>query len=163
MILTRHTTFNSPIGQLTLVAAGSAVVGLYFPHHWYKPDDSTFGPHVDAARDPVFATVVRQLEEYFAGERTEFELDTATSGDSFQERVWTLVADIDYGKTTTYTELATRLGDPSRARDVGAAIGRNPLCVIVPCHRVVGKTGALTGYAGGLKRKAALLALEAAT
>jgi methylated-DNA-[protein]-cysteine S-methyltransferase len=163
MLGTRHATIDSPMGELTLVAAGSALVGLYFEHHWYRPAESTFGPSVDAEEGPLFATAARQLGEYFAGERTGFALVTETNGEPFQEQVWALLADIDYGETTTYGELAARLGDESRARDVGAAVARNPLSVVIPCHRVVGKSGKLTGYAGGLKRKAALLELEGAT
>ena len=158
----RHTTIDSPLRELTLVADGGALVGLYFLRHWYRPGGSTFGPMVDAASDPVFAVAARQLGEYFAGERTEFDLATATRGDGFQERVWALVGAVPYGETTTYGDLAARLGDRSLARDVGAAVGRNPLCVIVPCHRVVGRTGKLTGYAGGVERKSALLELEGA-
>jgi methylated-DNA-[protein]-cysteine S-methyltransferase len=160
VMTTRHATIESPLGELTLVAAGPALVGLYFPHHWYKPDESTFGREVDAASDPVLGLAAQQLGEYFDGERTQFELVTATQGNAFQERVWALLGDVAYGETTTYGDLAAQLGDRSLAQEVGAAIGRNPLCVIVPCHRVVATSGKLTGYAGGLKRKAALLELE---
>jgi methylated-DNA-[protein]-cysteine S-methyltransferase len=158
---TRHTATDSPIGELTLVADGDALTGLYFPRHWYRPDDVELGPRVDGASDPVFAPTIRQLAGYFRGERTRFELTTAASGDAFQQKVWDLLDDIPYGETVTYSDLAARLGDPTLARDVGAAVGRNPLCVIVPCHRVVGKDGKLTGYAGGLTRKKLLLELEA--
>jgi methylated-DNA-[protein]-cysteine S-methyltransferase len=157
---TRHTVTASPFGELTLVAEGDALTGLYFPHHWYKPDEAELGPAVDGTSDPVFAPTIRQLAEYFRGARTRFELRSAASGDPFQEKVWALLDDIPYGETVTYGDLAARLGDPTLARDVGAAIGRNPLCVIVPCHRVVGKDGKLTGYAGGLTRKKRLLELE---
>jgi len=163
---TTHTTFASPIGELTLVADAGILTGLYFPHHWYKPDPATFGPR----SDQEFAPARRQLAEYFAGQRNQFDLPVDARGDEFQRRVWALVSGIPYGQTTTYGDLARELGAGERgagergggvlAKDVGAAVGRNPLCVIVPCHRVVGKNGALTGYAGGLGRKRFLLSLE---
>jgi methylated-DNA-[protein]-cysteine S-methyltransferase len=153
---TAHTTVDSPIGELTLVADGGVLVGLYFPHHWYKPDPATFGPHVDAG----FEEAKRQLAEYFAGQRQRFDLSVDARGDGFQRRVWRLLDQVPYGQTTTYGDLAGRLGDPALARDVGAAVGRNPLCVLIPCHRVVAANGDLTGYAGGLKCKKFLLDLE---
>jgi methylated-DNA-[protein]-cysteine S-methyltransferase len=154
-----HTVIDSPVGELTLVADGDALTGLYFPHHWYRPDPETFGPLVNGG----LGEARRQLTEYFAGERRAFDLTVDARGDDFQRRVWRLLNDVPFGQTTTYGELAARLGDPTLAREVGAAVGRNPLCVIVPCHRVVGKDGALTGYAGGLKRKRYLLELESPT
>jgi methylated-DNA-[protein]-cysteine S-methyltransferase len=153
-----HTRIDSPVGELTLVADGATLLGLYFPHHWYRPDPQAFGPRVEDG----FGAARRQLAEYFAGQRQRFDLPVDTRGDNFQRRVWDLLDEIPYGRTTTYGELAARLGDRALARDVGAAVGRNPLCVIVPCHRVLGKGGALTGYAGGLRRKRFLLELEAA-
>jgi methylated-DNA-[protein]-cysteine S-methyltransferase len=152
-----HTTIESPVGDLTLVARDGALSGVYFPRHWYLPDPATFGTRSGSG----FEQVTEQLAEYFAGERTGFELTTSTAGDRFQERVWRLIGEIPYGETTTYGELARELGDASQARRVGGAVGRNPLSVIVPCHRVVGKDGTLTGYAGGLERKRFLLDLEA--
>ena len=110
--------------------------------------------------DPLLSEVARQLEEYLAGERTEFDIPTAAHGDAFQERVWALLRQIPFGETTTYGELAERLGDKALARMVGRAVGHNPLSIIVPCHRVVGKNSKLTGYAGGLERKQFLLDLE---
>ena len=151
-----HTVMESPIGELTLVADEGTLVGLYFPHHWYKPDPETFGPRDDAG----FAEARQQIAEYLDGRRDGFDLPVDARGDEFQRRVWQLLDEIPYGQTTTYRELAVRLGDPALAREVGAAVGRNPLCVVVPCHRVVGSDGGLTGYAGGLKRKRFLLDLE---
>jgi methylated-DNA-[protein]-cysteine S-methyltransferase len=151
-----HTTIDSPIGELTLVAQDGALSGLYFPHHWYLPDPATFGVRSGAG----FELAEQQLAEYFAGERTTFELPLSRAGDGFQRRVWTLLDEIPYGETTTYGALARELGDPSLARAVGSAVGRNPISVIVPCHRVLGKDGKLTGYAGGLERKRFLLDLE---
>ncbi|MGH3408160.1 MAG: methylated-DNA--[protein]-cysteine S-methyltransferase, partial [Streptosporangiaceae bacterium] len=151
-----HTTFDSPIGQLTLVADAGRLTGLYFPHHWYQPDPATFG----IRSDQELGEAKRQLAEYFAGERDRFDLPVDARVDEFQRRVWDLVSRIPYGQTTTYGDLARQLPGTVLAKDVGAAVGRNPLCIIVPCHRVVGKNGALTGYAGGLGRKRFLLNLE---
>jgi methylated-DNA-[protein]-cysteine S-methyltransferase len=160
-----HTTIGSPVGELTLVAADGRLTGVYFPHHWYRPDPATFGPRGDAG----FGAARRQFAEYFAGRREHFDLPLDARGDEFQHRVWDRVAAIPYGHTVTYGELARELagelaggrGGPVLAKDVGAAVGRNPLSVVVPCHRVVGKDGRLTGYAGGLARKRFLLDLEA--
>jgi methylated-DNA-[protein]-cysteine S-methyltransferase len=155
-----HTTIDSPLGELTLVAADGVLGGLYFPGHWYMPAADVFGDSSERG----FERAERELDEYFAGERTEFELETTASGDEFQRAVWGLIGRIPYGETTTYGEMARELGaDPTLARKVGGAVGRNPLSVIVPCHRVVGKDGNLTGYAGGLERKRALLELEGAS
>lgn len=151
-----HTTIDSPIGELTLVADDGALSGLYFPHHWYRPNSATFGDRVESAFDAVRT----QLAEYFAGERQSFELPTNARGDDFQHWVWALIERVPYGQTTTYGDIARELGDPALARDVGAAVGSNPLSVIVACHLVVGKDGKLTGYAGGLNRKRFLLDLE---
>lgn len=160
---TRHTRVDTELGALTLVADDARLTGVYFPHHWYRPQGETFGPFVDADVDPLFTEVAEQLADYLAGRRTSFDVPTAAAGDAFQRRVWALLDEIPYGSTTTYGDLAERLGDGSLARDVGQAVGRNPLSVIVPCHRVVGKDGKLTGYAGGLRRKSFLLDLEAPT
>jgi len=129
---------------------------LYFPHHWYRPGPATFGERVQTG----FGEAERQLAAYFAGDRQRFDLPIDLRGDAFQRRVWELIGAIGYGQTTTYGELAAKLGNGTSAKDVGAAVGRNPLCVIVPCHRVVGADGSLTGYAGGLARKRFLLRLE---
>jgi methylated-DNA-[protein]-cysteine S-methyltransferase len=151
-----HTLAASPLGELTLVFDGDVLTGLYFPGHWYRPDSRPFGEFVV---DGVPA-VRHQLAEYFAGKRTEFDVPVRATGDEFQQRVWKLIERIPHGGTATYGEMAAELGDPALARDVGAAVGRNPLCIVIPCHRVVGKDGKLTGYAGGLARKRFLLELE---
>jgi methylated-DNA-[protein]-cysteine S-methyltransferase len=151
-----HTTIKSSLGDLTVVARGGAVTGLYFPHHWHRPDPAGFGEYQDAGFDDVR----RQLDEYLAGERREFDLPAETAGSPFQERVWQLLRQIPYGTTVSYGELARALGDGATAQEVGAAVGRNPVSIIIPCHRVVGAGGALTGYAGGLRRKRLLLDLE---
>jgi methylated-DNA-[protein]-cysteine S-methyltransferase len=153
-----HTIIDSPIGELTLVVEGGTLSGVYFPGHWTRPDRTAFGPRVDGG---CFDEVRRQLAEYLAGERTTFALRTQLTGDGFHRKVWDLIAQIPYGETTTYGELARELGDATLARAVGGAVGHNPLSIIVPCHRVVGKDGKLTGYAGGLERKRFLLELEA--
>jgi methylated-DNA-[protein]-cysteine S-methyltransferase len=153
---TNWTTTGSPIGKLTLVGDRGRLTGVYFPHHWYRPDPATFGRRAETG----FGEVKRQLAEYFAGERQSFDLPLDARGDEFQHRVWELIGRIPYGQTVTYGDLARELGGQVLAKDVGAAVGRNPMSVIVPCHRVVGKDGRLTGYAGGLARKRFLLDLE---
>jgi methylated-DNA-[protein]-cysteine S-methyltransferase len=151
-----HTIIDSPIGELTLVADEGKLTGVYFPHHWYAPDPATFGPRSSAG----FEEATEQLAEYFTGGRKSFDLATEARGITFQAQVWGLIEEIPYGQTATYGDLATRLGGAATPKDVGAAVGHNPLSVIVPCHRVVGKDGSLTGYAGGLARKRFLLDLE---
>ena len=150
---------GSPVGQLRLVADDGRLTGVYFPHHWYRPDPATFGRPAETG----FGEVSRQLAEYFSGQRQRFDLPLDPRGDEFQRRVWELIAAIPYGRTATYGDLGRDLGGGVLAKDVGAAVGRNPLSVIVPCHRVVGKDGRLTGYAGGLARKRFLLNLEERT
>jgi methylated-DNA-[protein]-cysteine S-methyltransferase len=154
-----HTTIDSPLGELTLTARDGVLSGLYFPGHWYMPASEVFGAR--SARG--FERTEEQLGEYFAGKRTDFELATTSAGDEFQRRVWGLIDRVPYGQTTTYGAMAAELGDSALARKVGGAVGRNPLSIVVPCHRVVGKDGRLTGYAGGLARKRSLLELEGAS
>jgi methylated-DNA-[protein]-cysteine S-methyltransferase len=149
------------LGELTLVAAGPALAGVYFPGHWTNPDRTAFGERVDES-DPLIAAAAGQLREYLKGERTCFELATTARGSAFEARVWPLLEAIPFGQTVTYGELAEVLGDRTLARGVGQAVGRNPLSIVVPCHRVVGKNGRLSGYAGGLRRKRFLLELEGA-
>jgi len=156
-MLARHTTVASELGDLTIVARDVSIVGLYFPHHWYRPDPASFGPSSEVG----FEDVADQIGEYLAGERQNFEIPVATHGDEFQERVWSLVRQIPYGETVTYGDLARQMDGTATSQEVGAAVGRNPMCVLVPCHRVVGAGGRLTGYAGGLGRKRFLLDLEA--
>ncbi|WP_426562915.1 methylated-DNA--[protein]-cysteine S-methyltransferase [Angustibacter sp. McL0619] len=157
---TRHAVVGTLIGDVTVVADGDAVVGLYFPQHWTNPDRTAFGPQVDPDDDALLTRVRLQLGEYLAGERQSFDLPTAASGSAFEHRVWEMLEQIPYGETTSYGEIAESLGDRNLARMVGRAVGHNPLSVVVPCHRVVGKDGKLTGYAGGLERKHFLLDLE---
>ncbi|BBZ52341.1 methylated-DNA--[protein]-cysteine S-methyltransferase [Mycobacterium heidelbergense] len=157
----RHTVIESPLGELTLIADGDALTGVYFRRHWHPPTADALGRYVEPGADDVFRRCADQLDEYFAGKRTRFDLPIALIGEPRRRRVWELLVDIAYGETATYGELAARLADGTTAYEVGQAVGRNPLGIVVPCHRVVGKDGALTGYAGGLKRKRFLLDLEA--
>lgn len=152
-----HTVVDSPVGPLTLVDEGGALAGLYMHEQRHLPDRSTFG----ARDDGVLPDVRAQLEAYFAGTLRTFDVPLATAGTLFQQQVWAALRDVPYGSTCTYGELAVAVGRPSAVRAVGAANGRNPVCLVVPCHRVVGAGGALTGYAGGLERKSFLLSLEA--
>jgi methylated-DNA-[protein]-cysteine S-methyltransferase len=151
-----HTVIDSPVGELTLVARGGVLAGIYFPGHWYPPSAEALGTRAGAG----FERAEEQLLEYLAGERQAFELETGALGDAFQQRVWEQIDAIPYGETTTYGTIARTLGDVGLARRVGRAVGRNPLSLVVPCHRVVGADGSLTGYAGGLERKRFLLELE---
>jgi methylated-DNA-[protein]-cysteine S-methyltransferase len=153
---TSYTTVGSPIGDLTVVVRESEVVGLYFPHHWTRPDPSSFGRQDETGADEVGG----QLREYFAGHRRSFDLPLCAGGTGFQRRVWALIGQLPYGETTTYGHLALQVDDGSTPQEVGAAVGQNPLSILVPCHRVVGASGKLVGYAGGLQRKQFLLDLE---
>ncbi len=156
----RHTVIDSPLGELTLVAGGDNLTGVYFRHRWHPPTTEAMGQYVEPATDDLFRRAAQQLREYLAGDRTQFDLPVAADGDPGQRRIWELLADIGYGQTKTYGELAAELADGTTAYEVGQAVGHNPLSIVVPCHRVVGKDGTLTGYAGGLKRKRFLLDLE---
>ncbi|HEY4463141.1 MAG TPA: methylated-DNA--[protein]-cysteine S-methyltransferase [Streptosporangiaceae bacterium] len=157
---TRHAIVGTVLGEITLVATDDAVVGVYFAHHWTRPSRDGFGPEADPGDDVLLGRARSQLDEYLSGERTSFDLPTAATGDPFEQRVWAMLKEIPFGETATYKDLAGKLGDSSLAWAVGQAVGHNPLSIIVPCHRVVGKNGKLTGYAGGLKRKQFLLDLE---
>ena len=157
---TRHAVVDSPLGELTLVADGDALTGVYFRHHCYRPSADTFGPRVDAEADDLLAKAHTQLTDYLAGRRPDFDLPIKLRGDATKRRVWDLLTAIPYGDTVTYGELAAALDDGTTPQEVGQAVGRNPLSIVVPCHRVVGRNGQLTGYAGGLERKQHLLELE---
>jgi methylated-DNA-[protein]-cysteine S-methyltransferase len=157
---TRHAVTDGLLGELTLVADGDSLVGVYFRHHWYRPPIDTFGPRVNADDDSLLTQAQAQLDEFLVGDRSRFDLPTSARGDDVQRRIWDRLTAIPYGETVTYGELAAELADGTTAQQVGTAVGRNPLSVVVPCHRVVGKDGKLTGYAGGLERKKFLLDLE---
>ncbi|MEV6282178.1 methylated-DNA--[protein]-cysteine S-methyltransferase [Kribbella sp. NPDC051770] len=153
-----YAVLDSPIGHLTLVgSAAGELVGLYMEQHRHQPPVETFGTRDDT----ILPSVAEQLTEYFTGTRTTFDVPLAPAGTPFQQEVWTALLDIPYGQTTTYGELALTLGKPLAAsRAVGLANGKNPISIIVPCHRVIGSSGSLTGYGGGLPRKQQLLDLE---
>jgi methylated-DNA-[protein]-cysteine S-methyltransferase len=150
---------DSPIGPLTLVAEGERLACLYMVDHRHAPDSDAFGPA--APPEGVLGAAQQQLEEYFDGERTEFDLPLVDDvGTPFQRRVWAELLEIPYGETISYGELARRIGQPTAFRAVGLANGKNPISIVVPCHRVVGSAGSLIGYGGGLDRKQRLLELE---
>jgi methylated-DNA-[protein]-cysteine S-methyltransferase len=155
---TEHALLATPLGELTVVRQGDALTGLYFRGHWPRPDRAGFGARTDRG----FEEVDRQLGEYLAGQRETFDLRLEPHGTPFQRRVWELIAQVPYGQTTSYGELARRLGGDATPQEAGAAVGSNPLSILIPCHRVIGSTGKLTGYAGGLARKRFLLDLERA-
>ncbi|WAC53551.1 methylated-DNA--[protein]-cysteine S-methyltransferase [Gordonia sp. SL306] len=152
----RHAVIETSLGDATLVADDDVLVCCYLE----IADTSAFGERVVPLHDPVLSRAVTQFEEYLAGERTDFDVPLRADGDEFSERVWALLQDIPYGRTTTYGRLALRLGDKFLAQRVGRSLGQNPISVFIPCHRVIGADGSLTGYAGGLERKRLLLELE---
>jgi methylated-DNA-[protein]-cysteine S-methyltransferase len=152
-----YTSLDSPLGELLALGDGRSLSGLYMQEGRKRMRIAEgWEPRADA-----FVHVERQLGEYFAGERTRFELPLSVRGTAFQLRVWRALLDIGYGETTSYGELARRIGAPAAPRAVGLANGSNPISVIVPCHRVIGADGTLTGYGGGIERKRLLLDLEA--
>lgn len=160
-----HVIVDSPIGPLTLVAAHGKLTGLYLDtppsgSRRQQAGAEILGAPADPASEP-FATAADQLAAYFAGRLTEFTIPLAPAGTPFQRRVWAGLQDIPYGETQSYGQLAGKIGRPSAVRAVGLANGRNPIAVVIPCHRVIGSDGSLTGYGGGLDRKRYLLDLEA--
>ena len=155
-----HAVVETVLGELTLVRDDAGLTGLYFPGHRPRLDPATFGRRISATGDGVLGAAARQLAEYLAGERTEFDLPLNPHGSDLARRVWQLLAAIRYGATTTYGAIDRQLGHRIGPRAVGRFVARNPLSVVVGCHRVVGSTGQLTGYAGGLRRKQYLLELE---
>jgi methylated-DNA-[protein]-cysteine S-methyltransferase len=160
-VVRRHRRASTVLGDLELVAHGDALAGVYFPGHWYPPTADFCGTAVvDGSDDPVLDSAADQLREYLAGDRRYFDLPLTTAGDEFSERVWARLWRIPYGRTTTYGAIATELGNPALAQRVGQAVGHNPISIVIPCHRVVGVDGGLTGYAGGVARKRFLLDLE---
>lgn len=152
-----HTIIDTPIGPLTLVATEGALSGVYMNAQRYAPGPAAFGSRVDTG----FEGVTAQFAEYFAGRRTEFTVPLHLSGTDFQRQVWQTLRTIPYGETWSYARLTAAISrGPDRIRAVGSANGRNPVSIIVPCHRVIGSDGSLTGYGGGLERKRFLLDLE---
>jgi methylated-DNA-[protein]-cysteine S-methyltransferase len=150
-----YRTIDSPIGPLALAGRGQVLTNLRMVDQTYEPDRTTWVPD-----DRAFPDAVEQLEAYFAGERTDFDLELSLAGSEFQRRVWQALLTIPYGETRSYGEIAEQIGASGAARAVGLANGRNPIAIIVPCHRVIGASGSLTGYGGGLERKQSLLELE---
>lgn len=149
------TIFDSPLGKLHLKSSQSALAAVSFADNAQK---------VEAIENiaPVLSETIQQLKEYFSGERTQFTLPLAPGGSAFQQRVWDLLQEIPFGQTITYGELSEKLGDPKAVRAVGTANGKNPIPIIIPCHRVIGSNKKLTGYAGGIERKRWLLQHEGA-
>jgi len=154
-LTTWTTTIDSPVGPLLLTSDGTSLTRLLFAA---APDPAWSSDHC-----PVLDEAVRQLKEYFAGERRDFDLPLDPAGTPFQLTVWAALRDIPYAETINYGQLANRVGNPNASRAVGLANGRNPISIVVPCHRVIGADGSLTGYGGGLDRKRTLLALERRT
>jgi methylated-DNA-[protein]-cysteine S-methyltransferase len=148
-------TMNSPVGLLTLAGRGGRLMHLRMVDQTYEPSHDGW-----ERDDEAFSDAVEQLESYFAGELFDFELDLDLVGTQFQRNVWAALLTIPYGETRSYGQLAAQIGSPGASRAVGLANGHNPIGIIVPCHRVIGSNGSLTGYGGGLDRKRALLALE---
>ena len=150
-----YRTIESPIGLLTLAGHGSALTNLRMVDQTYEPS------RTDWSADPgAFNDAVDQLGAYFAGELTDFDIELDMRGTEFQQRVWKALLTIPYGDTRSYGEIAEQIGAPGAARAVGLANGHNPIAIVVPCHRVIGASGSLTGYGGGLDRKRILLELE---
>jgi len=149
------TIHDSPVGPLTLIADEQALTGLHFAGYGHGLGAGRRDPEA-----PVLAAAAAQLDEYFAAERRDFDLELDLAGTDFQRAVWDELVRIPYGETVSYGEIARRLGRPERVRAVGAANGRNPVAIVVPCHRVIGADGGLVGYGGGLDRKRRLLAIE---
>ena len=155
-----RTTVDSPIGTITLVADDDALVEVHLPDA--KSSSATVAEDTPPSGHPVLAQAAAELQEYFAGDRAEFDVPLAPHGTTFQLAAWQALRTIPYGETVSYGEQARRLGDRNLARAVGAANGRNPLPIVVPCHRVVGANGHLTGFGGGIECKAWLLDHERA-
>jgi len=149
---------DSPVGQLKLVARGSRLAAILWERD--RPNRVRLGPMSEDDNNPILVKTARQLQEYFAGTRSRFELELDFVGTEFQKKVWAALLAIPFGETRSYGEIAKQIGSPNAVRAVGAANGRNPISIIAPCHRVIGASGELTGFAGGLKAKELLLTLE---
>jgi methylated-DNA-[protein]-cysteine S-methyltransferase len=149
----------SPVGKLKLVASGSKLAAILWEND--RPNRVRLGPMDEDENSPVLVETERQLNEYFAGKRNRFELELDFVGTEFQRKVWHALLTIPFGETRSYSQIAMQVGNAKAVRAVGAANGRNPISIIAPCHRVIGASGHLTGFAGGLKTKELLLALEA--
>ncbi|PHN18881.1 methylated-DNA--[protein]-cysteine S-methyltransferase [Pseudomonas sp. ICMP 460] len=157
-MLYQYTLMPSPVGQLTLVAHDGKLNAILWEHE--RANRVRLGELHHSHDSPVLLETERQLEEYFAGTRTQFALELDFTGTLFQQQVWQALLTIPFGETRSYSQIARQIGNPSAVRAVGAANGRNPISIVAPCHRVIGASGALTGFAGGLAAKQYLLALE---
>jgi len=155
-----HKTMSSPVGTLTLVATDEGLAGILWENDWPNRAPLRIGTRDDSHL--VLIEAERQLNEYFSGRRREFALELDVEGTPFQRKVWNALRTIPFGETRSYGDIARQIGNPGAMRAVGAANGRNPVSIVVPCHRVIGSTGKLTGFGGGLDAKARLLALEGA-
>lgn len=157
----RHGLFATSLGELLLVADGDAITGVYFQDHKHPPSPDEIGDDLGFEPDDrTLAEAAQQLRDYLAGERQTFTARLAPQGEDFSQRVWEALLRIPFGETTTYGNIAVELGNRAFAQRVGQAVGHNPIMVLIPCHRVLGADGTLTGYAGGLDRKRVLLTLE---
>jgi len=157
-VVNQYSIFKSPLGDLMLVTDGSALVGLYFVGSDHVPDSSKRWARNE--EHAILRQAAGELREYFAAKRRTFSLPLRLTGTEFQEKIWREIASIPYGQTVSYSDLATRVGAPNAVRAAGTSTGRNPVSIIIPCHRVVGKNGNMRGFAGGLGRKQRLLGLE---
>jgi methylated-DNA-[protein]-cysteine S-methyltransferase len=155
-----YKTVESPVGKLKLVATDDGLAAILWEND--RPGRVRLNIKAEDNAHPVLVETDRQLREYFAGQRKEFSLDLDVAGTTFQRKVWNALLTIPFGETRSYRQIARQIGNPEAVRAVGAANGRNPLSIVAPCHRVIGSTGKLTGFAGGLETKAQLLALEGA-
>jgi methylated-DNA-[protein]-cysteine S-methyltransferase len=156
--MTRFARYDSPLGPMYATAEDDRITHIEFVGAKYAPEQGS--DWLEDPQSPELAACGMQIAEYFAGKRTEFDLPLAPQGSEFQQRVWSEIARVPFGKTISYAELARRAGAVGQARAAGAATGRNPVSLVIPCHRIVGSDGSLTGYAGGLERKRGLLELE---
>lgn len=151
-----YTTYTSPLGVMTLQANDDGMLGAWFETQTTQPE--SLGEYVEDHQ--ILNSVIAQLDEYFSGQRKVFDIPLAANGTEFQKKVWQALTTIPYGQTWSYQDLANAIDNPKAVRAVGLANGKNPVSIVVPCHRVIGKNGKLTGYAGGVERKAQLLELE---
>ncbi|KQV13509.1 cysteine methyltransferase [Pseudomonas sp. Root329] len=151
-------TLATPVGELKLVANGSRLAAILWEND--KPGRVRLGPMREAPDNPILMRTAQQLREYFAGTRDRFDLELDFVGTEFQKKVWAALLTIPFGETRSYSEIARQIGNPSAVRAVGAANGKNPISIVAPCHRVIGASGKLTGFAGGLEAKEQLLTLE---
>lgn len=152
-----YTVMGSPVGDITLISDADSLCAIYWPNQ--KPDGKKF-PELEKKDSKVLRSATKQLSSYFKGNRKEFDLPLRPVGTDFQEQVWQALTTIGYGETVSYGDIANHIKNPKAVRAVGAAIGRNPISIIIPCHRVIGSNGKLTGFAGGLSTKEFLLNLE---